>query len=175
LRLKMPNTLRSIYACLKATDLSEWSFRKVPRTIYHETIIEGNRPALEIFLEHFTINNRDAPNGEMNLYGTQMLQHFRKWKEETGYAFDEKISEGILVKRLLTELKLPANTITKLGRGKKGIKRRYDMVKLKARFGILDGFQGQPYHTNADGHLVENEILEQEDEDGVETENEEGF
>jgi hypothetical protein len=172
-RLSRPNTLRSIYACLKATDLSEWSFRKVPRTIYHETIIEGNRPALEIFLEHFTINNRDAPNGEMNLYGTQMLQHFRKWKEETGYAFDEKISEGILVKRLLTELKLPADTITKLGRGKRGIKRRYDMVKLKARFGILDGFQGQPYHTDANGHLVENEILEQEDDDGVETENEE--
>ena len=182
-RLSRPNTLRSIYAYLKATDLSEWSFRKVPRTIYHETIIEGNRPALEIFLENFTINNRDAPNGEMNLYGTQMLQYFRKWKEETGYAFDEKISEGILVKRLLTELKLPADTITKLGRGKKGIKRRYDMVKLKARFGILDGSQGQPYHTNANGHLVENEILEQDDpqgdpqgdpqDDGVETENEE--
>jgi len=177
-RFSRQNTLRSIFACLKITDLSEWSFRKVPRTIYHETIIEGNRPALEIFLEHFTMNNRDAPDGEMLLYGTQMLQHFRKWKEDSGYAFDEKISEGILVKRLLTELKLPTDTITKLGRGKKGIKRRYDMVKLKKRFNIYDGaFMGQPYVTNEQGYLVENEILEEEkeDEDEEEDEEETGF
>ena len=161
-RLSRQNTLRSIYCCLKATDLSLWSFRKVPRTIYHETIIEGNRPALEIFLEHFTINNRDAAGGELNLYGTEMLQHFRKWKEDTGYAFDEKISEGILVKRLLTELKLPTDTITKLGRGKRGIKRRYDITKLKTRFNITEGYAGQPYTTQG-GILMENEMLDNED------------
>jgi len=136
-RLKNPNTLRSIYACLKATDLSEWSFRKVPRTVYHDTIIEGNRPALEIFMEHFTMNNKD--NETMELYGTQMLQHFREWKAETGYAFDEKMSEGVLVKRLLTELKLPTDAIVKIGRGKKGIKRSYDISKLKQRFNITEG------------------------------------
>jgi len=163
-RLSRQNTLRSIYACLKATNLTEWSFRKVPRTVYHETIIEGNRPALEIFLEHFTINNRDAPGGEMKLYGTQILQYFRKWKEETGYAFDEKISEGILVKRLLTEIKLPTDTITRIGRGNKGIKRRYDMVKLKARFNITTGFLGQPYLPDTNENLVENEDIETKNE-----------
>ena len=136
-RLKNNNTLRSIYACLKATDLSEWSFRKVPRTVYHDTIIEGNRPALEIFMEHFTMNHKDSET--MELYGTQMLQHFRDWKGETGYAFDEKMSEGVLVKRLLTELKLPVDTITKLSRGKKGIKRSYNITKLKQRFNITEG------------------------------------
>jgi len=165
-RLKQRNTLRSIYACLKATDLSEWSFRNIPRTIYHETIIEGNRPALECFLENFTIKNRDTPY--MDLYGTQMLQHFRKWKEDTGYSFDEKISEGVLVKRLLTELKLPADAITKLGRGSKGIKRRYDIVKLKQRFQIGCGLQ--PYSANGTGGLVENEVLERGED--VESEDE---
>jgi len=136
-RLSNNNTLRSLFAFLKYTDLSEWSFRKVPRTVYHETIIEGNRPALEIFMENFTMNNKDEDT--MELYGTQMLQHFRKWREETGYAFDEKISEGVLVKRLLTELKLPADAIVKLGRGKKGIKRSYNITKLKQRFNITNG------------------------------------
>jgi len=162
-RLKSENTLRSVYACLKATDLSEWSFRKVPRTIYHDTIIEGNRPALEIFMEHFTINNKDKST--MELYGTQILQHFRKWREETGYAFDEKISEGVLVKRLLTELKLPVDTIVKLGRGNKGIKRSYNIVKLKQRFNITDGVCLLSLK-NDDTHDIESEEEEFNDEEG---------
>jgi hypothetical protein len=162
-RLSKENTLRSIYACLKKTNLSDWSFRKVPRTIYHETIIEGNRPALEIFMEHFTMNNKD--NETLELYGTQMLQYFRKWKEETGYAFDEKMSEGILVKRLLTELKLPVDTIVKLGRGKKGIKRSYNISKLKQRFSITDGSCLLTTKTD--------DILDIESEDDVEEEEEE--
>jgi hypothetical protein len=133
-RMTDQRTLRSLYCCLMKTDLTEWDFRRIPRTEYHNTIIEGNRPALEIFLENFTINNKDKESVE--LYGKDMLGLFRTWKDETGYSFDDKMNEGVLIKRLLLELKLPIDTITKLGRGAKGIKRRYDISKLKQRFQI---------------------------------------
>jgi hypothetical protein len=138
-RLSRPNTLRSIYCCLKATDLTKWSFRDIPRTAYHDVIIENSRPALEIFLEYFTMNNCDTPYKD--LYGVEMLQHFRSWKELTKYAFDEKMSEGNLLKRLLTELNLPSDAITKLSRTNKGQKRRYDMAVLRKRFNIPDDLE----------------------------------
>jgi hypothetical protein len=171
-RMKDQRTLRSIYCCLMRTDLTEWDFRRIPRTEYHNTIIEGNRPPLEIFLENFTINNRDKES--VDLYGKEILALFRKWKEESGYSFDDKISEGTLVKRLLLELKLPKDTIVKLARGAKGIKRTYDIAKLRQRFNIPAGPVGQPYIPLAGGGIVANEIIVEEDEadDGVETENE---
>jgi hypothetical protein len=65
-----------------------------------------------------------------------MLELFRNWKNDTGYSFDEKISEGTLIKRILLELKLPEEAIKPLGRNGKGIKRRYDINLLKKRYGI---------------------------------------
>lgn len=133
-RFKNPITLRSLYACFMKTDISEWNFRKIPRTEYHKIIIEGNRPPLETFMESFTINHMDKEY--VDYYGKNMLELFRNWKNDTGYSFDEKISEGTLIKRILLELKLPEEAIKPLGRNGKGIKRRYDINLLKKRYGI---------------------------------------
>jgi len=115
-------------------DISKWSFRKIPRTLYHNLIVEGHQPPLEAFMESFVIDNLHLPYRD--LYGVEMLTYFHRWKVETNHTFDENLSEGMLVKRILTELKLPEDAITKLGRGKKGKKRRYDIELLKKALDI---------------------------------------
>lgn len=133
-RMSDPITLRSIYFTMMTTDLSNWNFRLIPRTEYHKTIIEGNRPPLEVFLENFTLKRMGE--NTVSLYGKDMLLLFRTWKDATGYAFDDKMNEATLLKRMLTELDLPVDTIVKLGRSGKGIQRKYDLTKLRKRFDI---------------------------------------
>ena len=90
---------------------------------------------VEIFMESFTISNLHLTHRE--LYGTEMLLLFQKWKDTTNHRFDETMSEGILVKRILTELNLPKGAITYLGRGCNGVKRRYSIPHLKEMFQLV--------------------------------------
>jgi len=135
--LNRPNALRSIYWSFRTMDISEWDFRQIPTTQYHQTIIDGNRNPLEIFMEYFTIQHQNAEY--VDLYGKDLLAMFRTWKEENGYSFGEKLSEGGLVKKILLELNLPQNAIEKLARGSKGQKRRYSIPALKTRLGMTTG------------------------------------
>jgi len=132
--LARPHAMRSIFWLFKVRDLAGWNFRDIPRTDYHDIIIEGNRPPLEIFMEAFTWDNIQEPYVE--LLGNEMLQTFRVWREGSGHSFDDKISVESLIKRLLTEIKLLPDTIVKLPRSSAGIRRRYDIQLLKQRFGI---------------------------------------
>jgi hypothetical protein len=132
--LARPNALRSIYWSFRGADISNWNFRNRPITDYHKIIVEGSRNPLDMFMESFTFKYANADGGEKILYGAEMLQEFRNWKEQGGYSFGEKMSDSALIKKIQLELKLPADTITRLTRGAKGIKRRYDIVKLKVHY-----------------------------------------
>jgi len=160
--LARPNALRSIYWSFKTMDLSNWNFRNRPITDYHKTIIESSRNPLDVFMEAFTFRFRNET--EKVLYGSEMLAEFKAWKDGGNYSFGEKIDEGTLVKKIMLELKLPADTIIKLTRGSKGIRRRYDLTKLKTHYQI--GLQlalpvGQPQPLPQD---------DDEDQDEIETE-----
>jgi hypothetical protein len=168
-RLKNDVTLRSIYCCFMKTDLTDWDFRQIPRTDYHKIIIDSSRKPLDIFMEHFTIIHRDRDSVEY--YGKDLLSQFRSWKEEFGYSFDDKMSDGTLVKRLLLELKLPDGCMEKLGRSSKGIKRLYRIDLLRIKYKVPPSVTYQVVNHN---HIVaENGNDVEEEDDGVETETEE--
>ena len=88
-------------------------------------------------MEYFTIQNQDEES--VDLYGKELLDTFRIWKEENGYSFGERLSEAGLIKKILLELNLPENAIEKLARGSKGQKRRYHIPVLKNRLGLTTG------------------------------------
>ena len=160
-RLSDESVLKSIYKVLATTDISEWNFRQRPITDYHKTIIEGNQSPISIFMETFTYNHIDRDYVEY--YGTELLDLFKTWKESTNYAFDEKISEGKLVLKLQTELKLPKAAMEKVKRDGKGIKRKYNITLLKKHFNITAGSCALNLpHSNDDDDIK-----------SVETENEE--
>jgi len=140
-RMSKVDTLRSIYACLMITDLTMYDFRVIPRTKYHKTIIENNRPMLELFMENFTIKNMEKQN--IDLYGKEMFAQFRQWRDDNGYVYEDKMNEGVLIKRILLELKLLPDTIVHMARGSQGVKRRYDLVKLRQRFNIDEDCLGK--------------------------------
>ena len=132
--LAEPHAIRSIYWLFKMRDISGWNKRDIPVTAYQEIILEGSKAPLEIFLEDFTWQNIGSLY--VDLYGNDMLELFRQWREKSGHSFDDKISDRSLIKRLLTEIKLPEGTIILLPRSSVGIRRRYSIQLLKQRFGI---------------------------------------
>jgi hypothetical protein len=136
-RINRPETMRDIYWFLTTKiDLSKWDYRQLPRTEYHEILIEGNRPPLECFLEHFTIQHQHQESVEY--LGTQMLDQFRQWKQDTGYAFEEKMNESQLLKRIMTELNIKNvdQVIVKTKRITAGQKRSYNINALREHFKI---------------------------------------
>lgn len=130
--LARPNALRSIYWSFKIYDISNWNFRKVPKTKYHETIIEHNRNPISIFLEAFVLQRIQMD--EVVITGTDLLKEFRMWREATGYKFEDTMNEGVLLKKLKIELDLPEGSIVAGNRTKKGYKQTFNIKLLKTHF-----------------------------------------
>jgi hypothetical protein len=93
---------------------------------------------MEQFLEHFAAVESDTTESSesRDMSGTEMLAYFRTWRSSSGYLHDDNMSTGKLIKRLKTELKLPVGAIVTLPRTREGVKQRYDLVLLRAHFGI---------------------------------------
>jgi len=130
--LVRPNALRSIYWAFKIFDISTWNFRKVPRTKYHETIIEHTKNPMSIFLEAFTLQRIQMT--ECIMTGSDLLKEFRLWRETTGYKFEDNMNEGVLLKKIKTECDLPEETFQKGTRTKTGYKQTINISILKAHF-----------------------------------------
>jgi len=131
--LARPNALRSIYWYFKTYDISTWNFRKVPKTKYHETIIEYTKNPLVLFLEAFILQRIHMES--CDLYGTDLLKEFRSWREATGYKFEDNMNEGVLLKKIKTECNLPEDAIVRGNRnGRKGFKQTFNISVLKNHF-----------------------------------------
>lgn len=158
--LARPNALRSIYWSFKIFDISNWNFRKVLRTKYHNTIIEHSKNPIGLFLETFILQNIQLD--EYIITGTELLTKFRIWKEETGYKFEDNMNEGVLLKKLKIELNLPDGSIVTGKRTNKGFKQTFNIKLLKNHFklGCLllnqDGeFDEQKEKVSNDSHQIE--------------------
>jgi hypothetical protein len=139
--LVRPNALRSIYWSFKKLDISQWNFRCVPRTEYHETIIEYSRNPLTIFLEAFTIQRFQLK--ECEITGPELLKEFRLWRETTGYKFEDSMNEGALLKALKIGCGLPKNAIVRSEkRTKSGYTQTINLEILKEYFHIACIFTG---------------------------------
>jgi phage/plasmid-associated DNA primase len=132
--LTRPNALRSIYWSFKIFDISSWNFRQVPKTEYHQTIIDNNRNPISIFLESFVMNH--ITESKMELTGTELLQEFRAWRDETGYKFSDGMNEGALVKKIKLESGIPKDAVVSGKRTNKGIKQNIDIDLLKTHLGL---------------------------------------
>ena len=130
--LSKPQALRSIYWYFKRFDISKWNFRKVPKTKYHETIIEYTKNPLSVFLEQFTLNRLQLTECVMN--GVGLLKEFRLWRETTGYKFEDNMNEGVLLKKIKTELNLPEDAIVKGKKTKDGYNQTFNIDILKKHF-----------------------------------------
>jgi hypothetical protein len=71
--LQRPHALRSLYWSFKMMDISKWDFRIIPRTSYHQTIIECNKNPVEQFMESFTWNCIQQKKTSETLTGKAML------------------------------------------------------------------------------------------------------
>jgi hypothetical protein len=132
--LNRPNALRSIYWSFMKFDISNWDFRKVPRTKYHENIIEHSSNPMCLFLESFTLQRTHLT--EYIITGSDLLKEFRTWRETTGYTFDDKMNEGVLLKKIKTECNIPDNAIIRGARTKTGYKQSFNISILKTHFGL---------------------------------------
>lgn len=164
--LARPNALRSIYWSFKIFDISNWNFRKVPKTKYHETIIEHSKNPIGIFLEAFTLQRIQLD--ECIITGTELLQEFRMWRDATGYKFEDTMNEGVLLKKLKIELNLPDGAIVAGKRTNKGFKQTFNIKLLKQYFKLgclllkADGeFEEQNDEVSNDAHEIES--IESED------------
>lgn len=128
------NAMRSLFWYFKWRDISEWEFRDIPRTDYHKMIIEGNRPALDLFMEHFAWTHINEYS--VDLSGEELLTLFTTWRHSNNYTFDEKLSSEALIKRLRTELKLPAGCMECLPRTGVRRSRLYVIPLLLKRYNI---------------------------------------
>lgn len=158
--LARPNALRSIYWSFKIYDISNWNFRKVPKTKYHETIIEHNKNPIAIFLEQFTLQRIQLD--ECVITGSELLKEFRMWREETGYKFEDTMNEGVLLKKLKIELDLPEGAIVAGKRTNKGYKQTFNIKLLKTHFKLgclllkADGnFEEKEEEVSNDAHEIE--------------------
>jgi len=153
--LDRPNALRSIYWSFKNFDISQWDFRNVPKTKYHETIIEYSRNPLSIFLEHFVIQR--ITHKIVEITGPDLLKEFRLWRETTGYKFDDSMNEGVLLKGLKIGCGLPNNSIIRSEkRTKSGYKQYIDIDILKEYFqiGCLIWNGNEQVNTKEDNEVV---------------------
>jgi hypothetical protein len=123
--LDKPDALRSIYWYFKQYDITEWDFRNVPKTKYHQTIIEHTNSPIKLFLETFTLQHISKLTHV--IAGTELLKEFKKWSEETGYKCEDNMNEGVLLKKFKTETDLPAEAIMRGDRTKKGYKQMFDI------------------------------------------------
>jgi len=139
-KMENPITLRSIYYKLKNQELGDWNFRDIPKTQFHENIVEGNKCPLESFMEYFT--SKHLGTEFIDLYGKNMYENFEKWKEDYGYQRYEIKSSGELIKRLKNNLKLPNGAIISLPKDRNGIQQRYDINILKKAFNLEEGVKG---------------------------------
>lgn len=132
--LSRPNALRSIYWSFMKLDISNWNFRNVPRTEYHETIIEHSSNPICLFLEAFTLHRINLK--ECIITGAELLKEFKVWKETTGYEFSDRMNEGVLLKKIKTECNIPSSAITRGARTTIGYKQLINITMLKNHFGL---------------------------------------
>ena len=132
--LARPNALRSIYWSFKIFDISNWNFRNVPRTKYHDTIIEHSKNPMCIFLEAFILQRINKDTCVMS--GKELLKEFRLWREATGYKFEDNMNEGVLLKKIKTECDLPDEAIVRGNRTSDGYKQTFNISILKKHFNL---------------------------------------
>lgn len=135
--IERPNALRSIYWWFKKFDISEWNFRLVPKTDYHEKIVEHNRNPFSIFMEYFVYKHLELDPAELTCQknGVELLEDFREWSRSTGYKFEE-LNAGVLLKKLKLECGLPADSIMSGNRTKHGFTQTINLQMLKRHFNI---------------------------------------
>jgi hypothetical protein len=132
--MKRPHALRSLYWFYKSYDISSWNFRNVPKTDYHNLIIENTRNPMDLFLESFVAERLDKEFDTKT--GVELLQEFRKWKDDTGHRFDENMNAGSLIKKLKTELSLPDGAIEKGKKTKTGVSQTFDIKLLSKHYNL---------------------------------------
>lgn len=77
-----PHAIRSVFWYLMRFDISEWDFRSVERTTYHNLLVEHSRTRLDLFLEHFVMDNFEQQT--VTISGRAMLQKFDTWQDGEG-------------------------------------------------------------------------------------------
>lgn len=135
--LKKPDALRSIFWSFYTQDISNWDFRKIPRTDYHATMTEESTSPYVLFMEHFThYYNEISPDDTVILYGKEVYTLFSKWKQDHGFKFLDNISESILIKNILLEIPELKEFMVKSTRSKQGQARMYNLSRLRDYFKI---------------------------------------
>jgi len=114
-----------------------WDFRKkMPKTEYHQNIVEANKSPFLRFMEDFIYKNIEE--SYVDIFGKDLFKKWLIWKTEYGLSENQynNINESTLILKLLHELKIPEDEIKKKPRTKYGIVRRFNIQALKKRFHI---------------------------------------
>lgn len=133
--LDTPNALRSIYWSFMQFDISNWNFRKVPRTSYHQDIIETSRNPIDMFIEHIAIIYRTEPYVELS--GTELLNIFRGWRSDNNFRFGENINACNLIRKIKTECNLPEECVSK-HKTKTCTRSVFNISLLTAHYGLTE-------------------------------------
>lgn len=137
----------SVYWYLKRIDLSDFDVWKLPRTAYHEMLIECNKSVFEQFMEHFVIRHSYKQTQQMfgiclvesaTFYSSQIFDQYKEWLK-TNIAGDFQIQSAIkLMKKIKTELKLPRDAILDPHRTSLGYQYTFNLVAMRKSLNITD-------------------------------------
>ena len=136
-RLQRDETRQSIFYWLKnKVELSDWSFRVIPRTQFHLNLIEAAyTDPVEEFMRDFTSKHLEQET--VSLLGIEMFNFYREWSKETGTVIRDgrgkAVNDSGLVSKLLNLKNLPQEAMA-IKRTNFGNKRVYLMAVFKSRY-----------------------------------------
>jgi len=131
--IENPDILAGIYNFFMARDLTGVNLTELPRTEYHNMMIAANESPFVQFMRQFTFENQRL--AWVDLQGADLLAKYQAWSTKNGFQYADKVNSASLMKQIMADKKLSA-CVTELPRNKKGQPRRYNIVALKALYGI---------------------------------------
>ena len=141
---EVEDNLISLYSYLMKRDISEWRFRKIPKTDYQQDLEGFSRPFLDIFFEWWVaqqvIQKAEVDDdGCMTRFGGDLYTDFRTWRDENGGKY-ELNGTGDLMKKIYTHLHLPKGCIAKGQRTSQGTRTLFHLGNLKKHYKIGECF-----------------------------------
>lgn len=169
------DALLTLYSWLMARNIEGWNFRIIPKTEYHKAVASYARNPLDEFLEWWVCRQFQRKNhgnldldadGNIAIFGSDMMREFRVWREEFGGKYDVNGS-GDLMKKVQLSLNVPKGSIAKGQRTNKGSRTLFNYDVLRKHYGIgclIDVGEGsgyeEKYDSGNDDVSVEDDVID---------------
>lgn len=125
--------IAGIYRFFMERDLEGVNLTELPRTKYHDMMIDANEPPFVQFMKQFTYDNIKLAH--VDLQGSDLLAKYQAWSTKHGFQFADKVNSASLMKQIMADKKLSA-CVTELPRNKKGQPRRYNIIDMKKLYNV---------------------------------------